>query len=90
MPKNAKQIASCDFCLIARFQTGLENISFLFRDTLEFTSEYSKALIEKLIDRIGEQDSEVALQSLYKEVDNEIVAAWMLRFLAKTDYRLGN
>jgi len=81
MPENSKLIASSDFCPIAGFQTG-DHILAL-QGHPEFSREYNKALINKRVDRIGKDVSDVALDSLSQEVDGDNVGAWMVEFIKK-------
>ncbi len=81
MPEDSKLIASSDFCPIAGFQTG--NILAL-QGHPEFSKDYNKALINKRLDRIGKEVSDIALASLSQEVDGDNVGAWMVEFIKRS------
>jgi len=79
MPVSSILYASSNFCPIAGFQTGKHFLSM--QGHPEFSREYTNALIEKRVDRIGKSIVEVAQESLKSNVDNNIVAAWMVAFI---------
>lgn len=85
MPADSTLYASSDFCPIAGFQTGKHFLSM--QGHPEFSREYSNALIEKRVERIGEEVARSAQKSLQKNVDNDRVGAWMVEFIkqAKND-----
>lgn len=82
MPTDSTLYASSDFCPIAGFQTGKHFLSM--QGHPEFSKEYSNALIEKRIDRIGVDVSATAQKSLKNNVDNSNVGAWMVAFIKNT------
>ena len=79
LPTDSKLIAGSDFCPIAGFQTGEHFLAL--QGHPEFSREYSQALLEKRVDRIGKDTAEAALNSLSKDVDADTVGAWMVEFL---------
>ena len=81
LPPDAKLFASSEFCPIAGFQTGDHFLSF--QGHPEFSKEYAKALINKRVERIGEELSQKAIESLKNEVHSETVGDWILRFIRK-------
>jgi len=81
LPPNAKLFASSEFCPIAGFQTGDHVLSF--QGHPEFSKEYAKALINKRVERIGEEVSQKAIESLKEEVHSETVGNWILGFITK-------
>lgn len=82
MPADSKLIAGSDFCPIAGFQTGEHILSM--QGHPEFSREYSKSLIEKRVERIGEVTANAALDSLKQNVDADTVGAWMVEFIKKS------
>jgi GMP synthase-like glutamine amidotransferase len=79
MPADSKLYASSDFCPIAGFQIGKHFLSM--QGHPEFSKEYSNALLEKRVDRIGKQVVKAAQKSLKNNVDNNNVGAWMVEFI---------
>jgi GMP synthase-like glutamine amidotransferase len=82
MPADSILYASSEFCPIAGFQAGKYFLSM--QGHPEFSREYTNALIEKRVDRIGKDVVEVAQRSLKRDVDNNRVAAWMVAFIKNT------
>ncbi len=81
MPEDSQLIAGSDFCPIAGFQVG--DYFLTMQGHPEFSSDYSKALMSKRIERIGQDVVDVALASLKKPVDANEVGAWMVAFIKK-------
>ncbi|MEE9445161.1 MAG: gamma-glutamyl-gamma-aminobutyrate hydrolase family protein [Cocleimonas sp.] len=79
MPDDSKLYASSGFCPIAGFQTGKHFLTM--QGHPEYSKEYTNALIEKRVDRIGKGVVEVAQKSLENDVDNSSVGAWMVAFI---------
>ena len=79
MPKDSQLIAGSEFCPIAGFQTGEHFLTM--QGHPEFSKEYSAALINKCIDRIGEDVSKTGLNTLKKPVDADDVGGWMVTFI---------
>ncbi len=84
MPVNSKLYASSDFCPIAGFQINKHFLSM--QGHPEFSRDYSNALIEKRIDRIGKNTSTIAQKSLKNKVDNNKVGAWIIKFIKQAKY----
>lgn len=78
MPKDATLIAGSDFCPIAGFQL---NSVVTFQGHPEFSKEYLETLITNRLDRIGENTTNAAIESLKKEVDGRTVGSWMVDFI---------
>ena len=81
LPPDARLFAGSEFCPIAGFQTSDHFLSF--QGHPEFSKEYAKALINKRIERIGEEVSRKAIESLKEEVHAETVGNWILSFIRK-------
>lgn len=81
LPPNAKILASSNFCPIAGFQ--ISNHVLSFQGHPEFSKDYTKALMSKRIDRIGEETFQNAVQSLQKDVHSKMVVAWIIKFIHK-------
>ncbi len=79
MPAKSILFASSDFCPIAGFKTGNHFLSM--QGHPEFSREYSTALMNKRVDRIGDGVVAKAIKSLKSEVDNDSVGAWMVAFI---------
>lgn len=79
LPPDATQILTNEFCLNAGF--CIPSRALCFQGHPEFTIPYSKVLMIHRINDIGETTFDVALNSLEKELDADIVALWTIQFL---------
>ena len=79
LPPNAKLLAASEFCPIAGFQLDQHCLSF--QGHPEFSKDYAKALINKRLERIGEQISKKALESLQQEVHSKVISTWIVQFI---------
>lgn len=81
LPEGAELIVSSNFCPIAGF---LKDSILTLQGHPEFSKAYLTSLIESRATRIDKTVSDLAIKSLEKEVDSEIVASWMVAFLKKS------
>ena len=78
MPTDSTLIAGSDFCPIAGFQTGS---MLTFQGHPEFSRSYAESLINKRVERIGQQTVDTARETLKQEVDGDKVGEWMIAFI---------
>lgn len=78
MPTDSTLIAGSDFCPIAGFQTGS---MLTFQGHPEFSRDYAESLINKRVERIGQQTVDAARETLKQDVDGDKVGAWMVAFI---------
>jgi GMP synthase (glutamine-hydrolysing) len=83
MPNGSTLYASSDFCPIAGFQTGNHFLSM--QGHPEFSKEYTSALINKRVDRIGKDVVNAADESLEGRADSNKVGAWMIAFFKQAN-----
>ena len=81
MPADSKLIAGSDFCPIAGFQTGA---MLTLQGHPEFSRNYAESLINKRVERIGQETVDIARETLKEGVDGDKVGAWMVEFIKKS------
>jgi GMP synthase-like glutamine amidotransferase len=81
LPPKALTLASTPDCPHAMIQIG-DNLMGIQAHP-EFSIAYETALINIRVERIGIEKSNLALQSLNQNIDNEIVTKWIVLFLDK-------
>lgn len=79
LPEGAQHLAGHDFCPYDMFQIGDHILTF--QGHPEFPKEYSRALINMRVDRIGETRARESLESLAKTPDAVVAARWINRFM---------
>ena len=79
LPAGAQRLAGHEFCPNDILQIG--NTTLTFQGHPEFTSGYSKALMEKRQQILGEKVFSTGMQSLQSEPDKLEAAEWILTFL---------
>lgn len=79
LPADAKVIASSEFCPIAGFKAGGHFLSF--QGHPEFTADYTKALMSKRVERIGQETFDKGIDSLKQSVDSLTVTRWIINFI---------
>lgn len=75
LPDGAEVVARTAHCPIAAFTLGRNALAI--QPHPEYPSALSRRLTNARRDRIGERDSEAALASLGRPIDQAVVAAWM-------------
>ena len=78
LPPNAEILASNSTCPVYMMQIGN---NFTLQGHPEFSKAYSQALIEDRKDKLGHARYEQGLQSLKWNVDDTLVAQWIIYFL---------
>ncbi len=80
-PPGAQRLASNDFCRYGMMQIADHLLTF--QGHPEFSKDYSKALMRRRRNDIGEPVYQTGLASLALDVDNRIAAQWIARFLQR-------
>ena len=78
-PHNSIVLAGNEACPTAMFQVG-ENMLGIQAHP-EFSTDYQRALIERRINRIGLDKSEIAIKSLSKKTDEQLFKKWVENWL---------
>ncbi|UVE16222.1 amidotransferase [Pseudomonas sp. LS44] len=81
LPENARLIASSDFCPHAAY--AIEDQVLCFQGHPEFIHDYSRALLDIRQQHLGEQIYQQGVASLDRDHQGDVVAEWMMRFVAR-------
>jgi GMP synthase-like glutamine amidotransferase len=79
LPPGGRVLGSAPHCPIAML--AVEDDIIGIQAHPEFGAPYVRALLEDRVDRIGAEDTTVALESLERSTDERVVARWILEFL---------
>ena len=79
IPPRAMLVASSAFCPNAAFQIGDSVLTF--QGHPEFSNEYLKYIINNRREDIGEEKRALALSTLIRAADRELVAQWLVNFI---------
>ena len=82
LPDDAEVFLSSDFCPISGFTYA--NSALAIQQHPDFTVALNQDLIEKRVDRIGNETARKALESLKIRDDTETSVEWMADFLKAT------
>lgn len=85
MPANAELLATSEFCPVAAYQVGDRIICF--QGHPEFTSAYSRALIERRCDKLSPAVYIKGLESLNEPHQGSMIASWITHFVAQSQTR---
>ena len=80
LPEGAELVARTDHCPIAAYTVG--RTALAIQPHPEFTAAVSRGLVERRREAIGPATADAALASLDEPLDRELVARWMVGFLA--------
>ncbi len=80
LPNNAIRLAGSDFCPNAAFQ--IDELILCFQGHPEFTTTFSRALMESRRARIGSQQVDIGIDSLSQSNHSTAIAVWMHDFLS--------
>jgi GMP synthase-like glutamine amidotransferase len=78
LPQGATSLASSDFCSIGAF--AKDQHIFCLQGHPEFPADYSRALLEVIRERVGEDRTKTALNSLSDKTDAAEIALWICDF----------
>ena len=79
LPPDSRVLANAPHCPIAMVAVGEDMLGLQAHP--EFGAAYVRALLDDRVDRIGDQETEVAVATLERPTDERAVAAWILAFL---------
>lgn len=78
LPQGASALASSPFCSIGAF--AKDQHIFCLQGHPEFPADYSRALLQAIQDRVGEDRTKAALDSLSNKTDAAEIAHWICEF----------
>ena len=78
LPQGATSLASSDFCSIGAF--AKDQHIFCLQGHPEFPADYSRALLEVIRKRVGEDRTKTALNTLSDKTDAAEIALWICDF----------
>lgn len=81
LPHGAVVVGATDHCPVAAFRVGETMLGIQAHP--EFVPAYADALLARRFDVIGAERVEAARRSLAQPTDEETVAGWLIRFLAR-------
>jgi GMP synthase-like glutamine amidotransferase len=79
LPEDAELIATSEFCPNAMYTIGDHVLTF--QGHPEFTTDYSRTLMEMRREIIGESKLNAGLASLEGELDSGLVSKWIVNFI---------
>jgi len=80
LPEGAECLASSDFCPFAMMRIADHILTF--QGHPEFQAAYSRELMDMRKDLLGEHIYQTGIDSLSKEINDAILAKWILKFCA--------
>ncbi|MGH9841518.1 MAG: glutamine amidotransferase-related protein [Blastocatellia bacterium] len=80
LPEDSFVLGRTEHCPVAMFRVGRSMLGI--QPHPEFVPAYTGALIRDRIKRIGEAEARTALDSLNLETDEDVIAKWVVEFLA--------
>lgn len=87
LPPGAELLAGHEFCPYDILQIGEHVLTF--QGHPEFPKEYSRATMEQRRGLVGEAAYREGMASLSAPIEEEVAAAWILRFLERSGARAG-
>ena len=79
LPPDATVLASADKCPVGIFRVGTKMLGI--QGHPEYTKAYDRLLLEMRVDRIGQETVQIGRQSFEKDVHQETIRNWILRFI---------
>ena len=79
LPPGGRVLARADHCPVAMLAVGEDMIGMQAHP--EFGAAYVRALLEDRVDRIGAEETAVALATLDRRTDEDLGAGWIVTFL---------
>jgi len=79
LPKDSKVLAGNEKCPNGIIQIGKRMLGI--QGHPEFSKSYDELLIKDRVERIGEEDVKIGLDSLYKEVHQKTIHDWIINFI---------
>jgi GMP synthase-like glutamine amidotransferase len=80
LPRDAELLGTSDFCPNSMFQ--IQEHILTFQGHPEFCKSYSRALMDWREEILGKRVFENGIDSLNKDTQGDILAQWIVRFIA--------